>query len=195
MISAFNFIGGFGRRTVDPVEVKINFFTGTASGWIATGSTSPKPAGNTTVDFGQLGSTGVGLRSLNPVSDTWNATGSSGATTGANTGIFPDAVLQTYWYGSGTATPTLELYEHTGTPLTGNTFTIVLVGSRASISSRLMRARVNGGSWSSNLDVANNTANGITFTGVSAVSGVISIELDSIADDFCYINGLTLTSE
>lgn len=178
-----------------PVDVKINFFTGTASGWIATGATSPKPAGNTTQDFGQLGSTGVGLRALNPIGDTWNATGSSGATTGANTGIFPDAVLTTYWYASGTATPTLELYEHTGTPLTGNTFTIVLTGSRASISSRLMSARVNGGSWSSNLDVANNTANGITFTGVSAVAGVISVEIDSIADDFCYINGLTLISE
>jgi hypothetical protein len=58
-----------------------------------------------------------------------------------------------------------------------------------------MSARVNGGSWSSNLDVANNTANGITFTGVSAVAGVISVEIDSIADDFCYINGLTLISE
>jgi hypothetical protein len=178
-----------------PVDLKINFFTGTATGWTATGATSPKPAGNTTVDFGNIGASGIGLRSLNPIGDTWNATGASGATTGANTGIFPDNVLTTYWYGSGTATPALELYEHTGTPLTGNTFTIVLTGSRASIGSRLMRARVNSGTWSSNLDVANNTANGLTFTGISAVAGVITVEIDSIADDFCYLNGLTIISE
>lgn len=178
-----------------PVDVKINFFTGTASGWIATGATSPKPGTDVTQDFGQLGSTGVGLRALNSTGDTWNATGASGTSTGGNTGVFPDAVLLTYWYGSGTATPTLELYNHTGTPLTGNTFTIVLTGSRAGIASRLIRARVNGGTWSSNLDVANNTANSITFTGVSAVAGVISVEIDSIADDFCYINGLTIISE
>jgi hypothetical protein len=58
-----------------------------------------------------------------------------------------------------------------------------------------MRARVNSGTWSSNLDVANNTANGLTFTGISAVAGVITVEIDSIADDFCYLNGLTIISE
>jgi len=178
-----------------PIDLKVNFFTGTASGWIATGSTSPKPAGNTTVDFGQLGSTGIGLRSLNPVSNTWNATGASGTSTGANTGVYPDNVLTTYWYMSGTGIATLELYNHTGTPFVGQSVTITLTGSRASIGSRLMRARVNGGTWSSNLDVANNTANVITFSGVTDSSGVFTIDIDAIADDFAYINGLTLVSD
>lgn len=179
----------------DPIDLKVNFFTGTASGWIATGSTSPKPAGNTTVDFGQLGSTGIGLRALNPVSNTWNATGASGTSTGANTGVYPDNVLTTYWYMSGTGIATLELYNHTGTPFVGQSVTITLTGSRASIGSRLMRARVNGGAWSSNLDVANNTANVITFSGVTDSSGVFTIDIDAIADDFAYINGLTLVSD
>jgi len=183
---------------VSPTNVKINFFTGTATGWIATGATSPKPGTDSPVDFGQLGSTGVGLRSLNvDATHRWNATGSGGTTTGSNSGVYPDNVLQTYWYIDGVNIAGFELYDHTGTPLTGRTFTITLLGNRTVGSARYMNARVNGGAWSADLDVNNNTTNVLTFTGVTVSSGKILVEIRATAGagSFAYINGLTLDSE
>jgi len=176
------------------IDLKVNFFTGVAAGWVPTGSVSPKGSGNDPVDYGNIGQ-GIGLRALNPVGNTWNATGASGTSSGNESGIYPDAVMLTYWYMSGAGIATFEFYNAVGTPFVGQSFTITLFGSRAAITQRFMRARVNGGAWSNNLDVANNISNVITFTDVIDVGGVITIDVDAVADDFAYINGLTLISD
>ncbi len=182
-------------ESLPPISVKINFFTGTATGWVSTGATSPSTT--TTTDFGEM-QNGVGLRSTSDNGTyRWNSTNSSGATTGNNSGIFPDAVLQTYWYSSDASIGRLELYNHTGTPLTGRTFTLKVLGSRAVTGPRTTEYRVNGGSWFP-LDCANNTQNVVTFTGVTTVSDVIKLELRSTTPTdaaFGYLNGLTLESE
>jgi hypothetical protein len=176
-----------------PVDLKVNIFTGTASGWIATGSTAPSTSATT--DYGQLGSTGIGIRSTSDGGTyRWNTTGTGGTTTGNNTGVFPDAVMLSYWYASGTDIGRLEFYNHTGTPLNDQTFTIRIHGGRAAAPPRTGEYRINGGSWIQ-LEAGNNTANVAEFTGVSAVAGVITIECRVVAGGFVYINGVTILSE
>ena len=183
--------------TPGSVNLKVNIYTGTASGWVATGSTPP--TSGTTVDYGQMGTSGIGLRAnSNGTTHRWNTAGSSGPTTGANTGVFPDAVMTTYWYCSNSDIGRFELYNHTGTPLSTGTFQIKIHGGRGSIAGpRTTQYRVNGGSWQS-LNTAANTANVVTFSGVSAISGVITVECQSTTPTdsaFGYINGFTIISE
>lgn len=178
------------------VDLKINLYTGTATGWVATGSTNPSVTATT--DYGQMGSSGIGLRSTSDGGTyRWNTTGTAGTTTGADTGVFPDAVMLTYWYASVTDIGRLELYNHTGTPLNTGTFEIKIHSGRGVAGTRTTRFRVNGGAWQS-LNSCNNTANVVTFTGVSDVSGVITIECQSTTPTdsaFGYFNGFTIISE
>jgi hypothetical protein len=201
-----NALASFGATSItnnispplSPINLKVNFFTGSSSGWISTGATSPKPGTNTTQDFGQLGTSGVYLRALNPgPGSNWNATGSGGTITGSNSGIYPDAVLQTYWYIDAANVATFEFYN---IPDDAYTFTITLLGNRTVGSARYMNASVNNGTWSSDLDVNNNTLNVLTFTGVTVTSGVIKVSIrckpgGGPNDTFAYLNGLTLDSE
>lgn len=179
-------------QAVTPITLRVNLFTGTASGWVETGATSPNTGNNTTRDYGIL-QDGIGLRALNPVGNIWNAMASNGATTGANTGVFPDNVLTTYWYCSGTNIGKMELYN-----VPAGTYSIQLTGSRGSIAGpRTCQYRVNGGSWQT-LNVANNTANALTFTGITPVSGVILIEVQSTTPTDVttgHINGFILTNQ
>jgi hypothetical protein len=182
-------------ESLPPITVKINFFTGTADGWVSTGATSPSIS--TTTDFGEM-QNGVGLRSTSDNSTyRWNNTNAAGTTTGNNSGVFPDAIMLTYWYTNDAFIGRLELYNHTGTPLNGRTFTLKVHGGRSVTGPRTTEYRVNGGSWFP-LDCANNTQNVITFTGVTAVADVIELQLRSTTPTdaaFGYLNGLTLESE
>lgn len=175
-----------------PVSLKINFRTGTASGWVETGTTSPYPGSNTNVDFGTLGA-GIGLRSVNGGGSLWNSTGTTGGTTGANTGIYPDAVLTTFWFVVSANIGKLELYN-----VPAGTYTLDMLPSRGAITGpRHTQFRVNGGSWSTSINADDNTSQVATFTGIQPVSGVITIEVqgtDTPTPDSRngYINGLRL---
>lgn len=195
MITAFGF-AGFGRQAAGgSVDLKVNIYTGAATGWEPTGSTNPPLS--TTTDYGQMGSSGIGLRATSDGgSYRWNTSGTGGMTTGANTGVFPDAVMLTYWYVNDPYIGRLELYNHTGTPLNTGTFEIKIHSGRNAGTSRITQIRVNGGTWQ-DLQANGNTANVATFTGVSDVSGVITIEIKAknATEAFGYINGLTIISE
>jgi len=182
------------------IELFINFGTGSVSGWVYTGDTSPSVSATT--DYSLMSgsnSTGIGLRSTSTgTTYRWNATGTSGASTGANSGVFPDGVLKTFWFASSTDIGRFELYNHTGTPLNGRSWRIEIAGSRASITGpRTSQYRINGGAWQT-LDVDDNTANSVTFTGITVSASVILVEIQNTTPSdaaFAYINGLKLTSE
>ena len=87
-------------------------------------------------DFGDVGS-GVGLRTINNDDpNTWGVNNNTsafdlGQETGDNSGVYPDAVLKHGWF-TKSRLGKIELYNNTGTPLTGKTFTVRLLGSRDS---------------------------------------------------------------
>ena len=89
------------------------------------------------IDFGNIGE-GIGLRTVNNgAPNTWGVNNGTsahdlGKSTGANTGIYPDIVLIHGWF-TNNRTGTIELYNFSGTPLTGKSFTLKLLGSRGNL--------------------------------------------------------------
>lgn len=183
-----------------PVSLKINVFTGTAAGWIETGSTSPYSALGT-VDYGQLGTTGIGIRALNnPAAGNsiWGGTGLSGGTAGT---VYPDAVQQSYWYTQSTVGASFELYEMTpgSNALAGRTYTIKILGARAGIAGPRTTSYTAESGQTGSVNVANNNDTLVTLTGVSVIGGVIKIKVWGIApndgSNGGHINGFELISE
>ncbi len=187
-----------------PSITPINFnFNGQSdvAGWERTGSllvltTSPYPGTNTTRDYGTFGPDGIGLRALNPDgSNRWNATLTNGSTTGADTGIFPDAILTSNWYADiANAVVSIELYN-----LPAGSYRVELSGSRASSSDppRNERFRCQNGTYSSNLAVHNNTASSIVLTGcIVTGTGVLKIDMnEQSTSNSAHLCGLKLSAE
>lgn len=185
-----------------PVSLKINFFTGASAGWEVTGATTPSAGAGTTIDYGQLGSTGIGIRALNVTNGTWTGTGSSGGNSASG---FPAAVRGTYWYTQATNGASFEIYEITPGALAGRLYTLVILGSRANITGpRTTKFTEVNGAQNGSVDIAPAGAGGcltfVTLTHCTVVGGVIKITVQGIAPNDAspaagHINGMTLTSE
>lgn len=154
----------------------------------------------TDVDFGQIGSTGIGLRCINnAATDTagvqcWGELGNSAlGNFGESTGPYGTNANVYYWFVQNRR-GVIELYNHTGTPLNGKTFIIRCYGSRSNSGGatgpRTTNYRVNGGSIVS-VNSFQNTSNKAEFTGIQAVAGVITIEVED-AVQWGYLNVLEI---
>lgn len=149
----------------------------------------------TDVDFGNVG-LGIGARTVN--TDGANCWGEFGNTAISNQGehvstLYPVSVTESYWFVRNRIA-TLEFYNHTGTPLTGKTFTVRLFGSRANdggaTGPRVVKYRVNGATVQT-LECFQNASNVIDFTGVTLSGSVISITVEDNVE-FGYLNAIEL---
>jgi hypothetical protein len=156
---------------------------------------------STDVDFGDVGA-GIGLRCINDGSpNAWGenidvAAHNLGKETGNDSGVYPDLVLKHGWFTKA-RTGTIELYNHSGTPLSGKTFTVRMLGSRRDLTQpRTSLYTVNGVSLSQ--DVDDNTATYAEFTGVSAIGGVITITVTNTTPSdttYAYLNAIEVIEE
>lgn len=188
------------------VNVKINNFTGTSTGWYSTGATTPSAGVGTTIDYGEIiidgVHTGIGIRALNISSGQWTGTGSGGGTSAVG---FPNAVRLTYWYTQSTNGASFELYEIISGAFANRLYTINILGSRASISPpRTVKYTIVNNNISQSIDIGSSNGNGnntlITFNHCLVVNGVIKITVQGVtpndASPFTgHISGLTLDSE
>lgn len=157
---------------------------------------------NTIVDFGNIGG-GIGFRCVNAGDPNAfgelnnSAIGTAGVNTGNNSGVYLDTAMVTYWF-TNNRTGRWELYNHTGTPLTGKSFTIRCFGSRSLAGSGTRRAiyAVNGGTPQS-LNVWNNSTNYVEFSGITASGGIIYGTVTNTPSDstFGYLGILEIIEE
>lgn len=119
-----------------------------------------------------------------------NSTGrNDGKTTGDNSGIIPDGPLTNSLANDTSTYYSLELSGLDN----GLTYSILLVGSYS-----------NGWGWYTYYKIGtdertlltdNNTSNGITYTGISPSSGVITIQFRGNSGSWGLLNGMVLTEE
>jgi hypothetical protein len=153
------------------------------------------------VDFGDVGN-GIGLRCINNGSpDAWGENNNTaahdlGEVTGTNAGIYPDNVLKHGWF-TNNRTGKVELYNRTGTPLSGRTFTVRMLGSRKDLTEpRTSVYTIHGTSISQ--DVDDNISNVAVFSGVSLVNGVITITVTNGTPSdttYAYLNAIEIEEE
>lgn len=192
---------------VERIHLKLNL-----GGW---GTQPAAPAGWTNVwgvpvntanllqniEFNDVGR-GIGLRALNSgAPNHWGVNNNTGAhdlgkVTGTNAGIYPDDVLKHGWFTKDT-TGKILLYNFSGTPLTGKTFTLRLLGSRKDLTQpRTSVYTVHGNTILQ--DVDDNMSNLAVFPGVTPISNQITIEVtNGIPSDltYGYLSGLEIEEE
>jgi hypothetical protein len=149
---------------------------------------------NNWAGWGNIAGTGVSIRSINTGNDTtsWaRAATNSGQSTGANTGVYPDLVLTSFWYVNG-GQGRLQIYGLNN----AKTYKITLLGSRDSAvgGSRRSIFTVQGIALTA-LQTIGNTANTVNRTGVVPASGVIDIRLDKDDNSFAYLNSIIIEEE
>lgn len=144
--------------------------------------------------WGNIGGSGISLRSINTGNDTtsWaRAAINSGQSTGNNSGIYPDLVLTSFWYVNG-GQGKIEIYGLNNS----KTYKITLMASRDSAvgGSRRSIFTVNGVALTA-LQSIGNTTNTVSRTGVSPISGVITVLLDKDDNSLAYINSIIIEEE
>lgn len=151
-----------------------------------------------------IGATGITIRLIGSadVTEHWGFssgnevhTGSTGFVTGDDSGVFPDDILQHYFFvqnvhnGNGGLGAALEIRGIDN----ANLYTIEVTGSRDLTGSRESTYTIGGNSQT--LEVIDNSANSITFTDIQPVSDVITMYLknNDAADEYGYLNGMVIT--
>lgn len=183
-----------------------NASTGTATGWnnLYAEPNPDEAAGDITsarggawASYGNIANSGISVRAKNfsTAATRWGlfgggSAGTTGATTGNNSGVYPDVVMINLWFGNG-SDPTLELE---GFPA-GKTYKITLMASRANTGdSRRTIFRVNSVNQPA-LQAVNNTSNVVVVTGVTPSSGVITVQLVRDDNAFVYLNAMKIEEE
>lgn len=189
------------------LNLGMNGVAPTVSGWHAIwGECNPDNAAGTIdssransgnnnwAGWGNIGGTGVSIRTINTGNDTvsWaRAATNTGQSTGNNSGIYPDLVLTSFWYVNG-GSGLLELYGLND----AKTYKIDVIGSRDSAVGGTRRSifTVDGNVLTA-LETIGNTSNIRTQTGCTPSSGVIQIRLDKDNNSLAYINAIVITEE
>lgn len=204
-------VAAAGKVAVTKLTLRLNLGMNgaapTVAGWSAIwGESNPDNAAGTIdssrtnsgnnnwAGWGNIAGSGVSIRAINTGNDTtsWaRAAINSGATTGNNSGIYPDLVLTSFWYVNG-GQGRLELYGLDNS----KTYKITLLGSRANPGGATRRSLFTvGGVQLATLECIDNTTNTRQRTGVTPSSGVIPIILDKDNDSFAYLNSIVLEEE
>lgn len=123
--------------------------------------------------------------------DTWEGANNLGATTGNNTGVYPDAVLQTVYYQSSATPMSLRIAGLSG----GSTrYNLVFFASRLAGDDRSTTYTANGQSVT--LNAANNTSRTVQINGLQAdANGQITFTCTKAgASPFAYLGALVIQS-
>ena len=139
------------------------------------------------------GATGLTAQVING-----NITGGNdgGATTGNNSGVFPDAVMKSSLYADktnavGAGTSSLIDVKVSGF-VSGTMWKVESLTNRA-VSSRLVNLGATGQAVQA-IDSGNNTTKLATFNGVAPSNGVIDVTAtQNGSENYCYLNGFRLT--
>ena len=123
--------------------------------------------------------------------DTWEGANNLGASTGNNSGIYPDAVMQTVYYQSSTAPMRLRIAGLSG----GNTrYNLVFFASRQAGDDRSTMYTANGQSVT--LNAANNTNRTVQLNGLQADgNGEITFEcIKAGTSPYAYLGAIVIQS-
>lgn len=158
-------------------------------------SSRPNSGNNNWAGWGNIAGSGVSVRAINTGNDTtsWaRAALNTGATTGNNSGVYPDLVLTSFWYVNG-GSGRLQLYGLDNS----KTYKVTLIGSRANPGGGATRRSLFTveGTQLATLECIDNTSNTRERTGVNPNSGVIDIRLNKDNDSFAYLNALVIEEE
>ncbi len=118
----------------------------------------------------------------------------TGTTTGNNSGIVPDTILQHFCYGNSAAAGLgiIDL-EYDGLDNT-RLYSLAIGGARDTTGSRITKYTVNGDTAGAQLlETVGNTQNQSFFTGIAPVAGKITVRIEFTNNQFCYCNWSILT--
>lgn len=115
----------------------------------------------------------------------------TGATTGNNSGVYPDAVMTSYWFHQSD-TPANHVF---GGLDDAKAYDVTLFSSRAT-TGRFTAFTINGNTQT--LDASNNTTQTVTFAKVRPSGGVINVgwgkgAINGTASGFAYLNAAVVT--
>jgi hypothetical protein len=168
------------------VQVNFNAATTTAQATPWNNFNSTPAAGRTLTNLkdGANLPTGINITLV----DAWQSTGSSGAITGNNSGVFPDNVLRTFYSESGTAPKRILLSGLSAT----KRYNLSFVASR-NVTGTVITNFAAGGQTAA-LNAAGNTANLAKLNGLIPDStGKLEITISKdAASSFAYINALVI---
>lgn len=125
--------------------------------------------------------------------DAWVDGNTLGAVTGNNSGVYPDNVMQTFFYTDNTATRRIRI---TGLPTGVNQkYNLVLFASRGGVADNRI-TRYTSGSQTVSLNAASNTNNTVQLSGlIPDASGMIEFTAQKDAGaSFGYINAMVIQS-
>lgn len=125
--------------------------------------------------------------------DAWTASNTLGATTGNNSGVYPDNVMQTFYYTDQTTTRRIKIAGlSTSSTLRYN---LIFFGSRGGVADNRNSTYSYGGQ-SVTLNAASNTTNTVQLSGlVPNAAGEIEFTVQkAAASPFGYINSLVIQS-
>ncbi|PUZ20302.1 Fibronectin type III domain-containing protein [Chitinophaga costaii] len=131
--------------------------------------------------------TGINITLL----DALSGSNTNGATTGNNSGIYPDTVLATYWYDQSGTAKRLRLLNVPA----NRKYNLIFIGSRASVSDNRNTIYTSGGQ-SVTLNAAGNTATTVQLNGLSPDSnGIIEFTIAQASGSFAaYLNAMVIQS-
>jgi len=153
------------------------------------------------IEYGQLGSSGIGFRTPNTGSgsNNWGVLLNSamgGAGVNAN-GIYPNEVMEQYWFTNST-TGSIILYNFSSSNVltSDKSFTFRFFGSRGGIVGP-RRTIYTIGTQSASLDVANNSSSYVDITNVVPSASTIWIKIrNTVADStFGYLNAMFIIEQ
>ncbi|HTE25997.1 fibronectin type III domain-containing protein [Flavitalea sp.] len=123
--------------------------------------------------------------------DGWESANDLGATTGDNTGIYPDNVMKTVFYESSTAVKRIRI---SGLNVPGRKYNLIFFASRLGGDNRTTNYTANGQTVS--LNAANNVANTVQINGLEPdVNGVIEFTAQKATNSlFAYLGALVIQS-
>jgi large repetitive protein len=123
--------------------------------------------------------------------DGWESANDLGATTGDNTGIFPDNVMKTVFYESSTAVKRIRI---SGLNLPGAKYNLIFFASRLGGDNRTTNYTANGQTVS--LNAANNVSNTVQINGLQPdANGVVEFTAQKATNSlFAYLGAMVIQS-
>jgi fibronectin type 3 domain-containing protein/predicted esterase len=124
--------------------------------------------------------------------DAWENANDLGASTGNNSGIYPDNVLKTAYFESSTATKRIRI---TGLSTVGKKYNLIFFASRGGVTDN-RNTTFTVGTQSVTINAAGNISNTVQLTGLSAdASGTIEFNVRKATGSvYAYLNALVIQS-
>jgi len=133
--------------------------------------------------------TSIGLKVLSSWQDMVTGSNNSGATTGNNSGIFPDNVMKSAYWTDNTKPQSIEVYGLD----TSTTYSFMFFGSRAATGNRTTNYQIGGQTVS--LQAANNTTNTVSISGVKpdSLGDVVITLTNGVGSTYGYLNAMVIS--